>query len=76
MKLSSYGSKEKLIVQFQNRFEAKQAIYHYLNRPLATLSPAQLDYVDQIVGESLEKETVMTRVRQYFTLALCQPGEK
>jgi hypothetical protein len=65
-----------LVDQFQNRFEAKQAISNYLNRPLATLSPVQLDYVDQIVGESLEKETVMTKVRQYFTLALCQLGEK
>ncbi len=74
--VKSIPFEEKLIDQFQNRFEAKQAISHYLNRPLATLSPAQLDYVDQIVGESLEKETVMTKVRQYFTLALCQLGEK
>jgi hypothetical protein len=74
--VKSIPFEEKLIDQFQNRFEAKQAISHYLNRPLATLSPAQLDYVDQIVGESLEKEIVMNKVRQYFTLALCQLSEK
>ncbi|MDA0778214.1 MAG: hypothetical protein O3C19_03990, partial [Bacteroidetes bacterium] len=40
--VKSIPFEEKLIDQFQNRFEAKQAISHYLNRPLATLSPAQL----------------------------------
>ncbi|HAU0311432.1 TPA: transposase family protein [Legionella pneumophila] len=74
--MKSIPFEEKLLEKFQNRFEAKQAISQYLNRPLATLSATQLDYVNQIVGESLEKEAVMNKVKQYFTLVLCKSGEK
>ncbi len=74
--IQSIPFEEKLCDQFKNRLEAKQTIAHYLNRPLATLSTAQLAYIDEIASESLEKEVVMAKVKHYFTLALCQLNEQ
>lgn len=75
-KITAIPFEEKQPSQFQNRLEAKQAISRYLNRPLAELNEIQLAYIDQIVAESLEKEIVLSRVKQYFTLALCKSIER
>ena len=69
--LASIPFEEKTPSHFRNRLEAKQAIAHHLNRPLAELSDAQRAFIDEIVDGSLEKETVLSKVRDYFTLSLC-----
>jgi hypothetical protein len=33
---------------------------------LAKLPPEQLDYINTLVGETLQKQEVMARVRDYF----------
>ena len=75
-KITSIPFEEKTSDSFQNKLEAKQAIARYLNRPLGTLSDTQLNTINEIVSESLEKEQVIAKVKQYFTLALCQNGEQ
>lgn len=61
---------------FKNRLEAKQAIAHYLCRPLAELTAAQLAYIDQVIGESLNKTSVLSKIKHYFSLTLCHIGNK
>lgn len=75
-KITAIPFEEKISDIFQNKLKAKQAIARYLNRPLGTLNDAQLNTINQMVSESLDKEQIMTKVRQYFTLALCQNGEQ
>lgn len=61
---------------FSNRLEAKQAISTFLGRPLAELSPEHLAYINQAVAETLNKDLVLSKVKQYFSLALCNPKNK
>ncbi|HAU3958055.1 TPA: transposase family protein [Legionella pneumophila] len=57
---------------FVDKLEAKQAIARLLGKPLAELPPQQLAVINQIVEETLNKDQVESRVRQYFTLSLHQ----
>lgn len=66
---------EKNLV-FVDKLEAKQAIARLLGRPLAELLPQQLIAINQILDESLNKDQVVSRVRQYFTLSLHQVLKK
>ncbi len=61
---------------FSDQVEAKQAIARLLDKPLAALLPQQIDAINHIVGETLNKEQIESRVRQYFTLSLCQAINK
>ncbi|MCL5272059.1 MAG: DDE-type integrase/transposase/recombinase, partial [Gammaproteobacteria bacterium] len=55
---------------FIDKLDAKQAIARLLGKPLAELLPQQLEMINQIVEETLNKDQVESRVRQYFTLSL------
>jgi hypothetical protein len=55
---------------FVDKLDAKQAIARLLGKPLAELLPQQLEMINQIVEETLNKDQVESRVRQYFTLSL------
>lgn len=45
---------------------AKRAISDALGQPLARLSVEQRAFIDELLSETLQKKTVMERVRQYF----------
>ncbi len=51
---------------FNNTIEAKKAIAHYLVKPLAKLTPEQMTAVESILSETLKKEEVMTKIKDYF----------
>lgn len=61
---------------FNNKIEAKTAIAEDLGRPLARLTAAQIEEIDRILNETLDKKTVLAQVRTYFTLSLKKrPGD-
>ena len=63
--------------QFKNSIAAKTAIAEYLGRPLGRLAPVQLDEINRILTETLDKKTVMAEVKAYFTLNLRdRPGDE
>ena len=51
---------------FKNAIEAKRAIARYLLKPLAKLTPEQMAAVENILEETLNKEEVMTKIKNYF----------
>jgi hypothetical protein len=51
---------------FPSAIAAKRAIADYLALPLAKLPPEQLDFIKTLVGETLDKQEVLTQVRDYF----------
>jgi hypothetical protein len=53
-------------LRFANGIKARLAIADHLGQPLARLTPAQKDWIDALLDETLEKQTVMQRVRGYF----------
>lgn len=53
---------------FANTIAAKKAIADYLALPLAKLPPEQLDFINTLVANTLEKREVMTQVRSYFSV--------
>ncbi len=61
---------------FASKLDAKQAISRFLGKPLAELPLQQISAINQILEETLNKEQVETRVRQYFTLSLHQALNK
>lgn len=54
---------------FKNKLEAKTAIADYLGRPLSRLTDQQMGAVNTILDDSLDKHTVLEKVRAYFTLS-------
>ena len=63
---------EDKLALFASKLDARQAIARFLSKPLAELLPQQLNVINQILEETLNKEAVESRVRQYFTLSLHQ----
>lgn len=62
---------------FKNKIDAKTAIAEYLGRPLARLKSVQIDEINHILNETLDKKTVLAQVRTYFTLSLKdRPGDE
>ena len=53
-------------LRFKNAIAAKKAIAHYLVKPLAKLNNEQMAAVEAILEESLNKEEVMTKIKDYF----------
>ena len=51
---------------FKNAIEAKKAIAYYLVKPLAKLTPEQMAAVESILEETLNKQEVMTKIKDYF----------
>ena len=46
------------------------AIAEFLGRPLARLSPLQIEHINQVLEETLDKTLVMADIKSYFTSAL------
>ena len=51
---------------FKNVIAAKRAIADYLVKPLAKLTPEQMSEVNSILEKTLNKQEVMTFIRDYF----------
>lgn len=51
---------------FPSVIAAKRAIANYLGRPLAKLPAEQLEYIDNLLAETLKKPEVMDQIRDYF----------
>ena len=49
---------------YPNRIAAKRAIADYLGFPLGKLPLSQLERIDALVAETLNKQEVLTRVRE------------
>jgi hypothetical protein len=54
---------------FKNKLDAKTAIADYLGKPLSRLTDLQMAAINTILDESLDKKTVLEKVRAYFTLS-------
>ncbi|MDJ0591902.1 MAG: IS481 family transposase [Pleurocapsa sp. MO_226.B13] len=52
---------------FANAIAAKKAIAYYLVKPLAKLTSEQMAAVDSILEKTLNKEEVMTQIKDYFS---------
>ena len=55
---------------FKNKIDAKTAIAEFLGHSLAQLSSAQIDEINRIISETLDKKRVMAEVKNYFTIRL------
>lgn len=53
---------------YPDRLFAKRAIADYLGQALAKLSDDQREFIDTLLAETLNKKTVIKRVKQYFEL--------
>lgn len=51
---------------FPTVIAAKRAIADYLGYPLAKLTPEQMDKVNQILTDTLNKQEVLAQIRDYF----------
>ena len=51
---------------YLNKIEAKKAISDYLGIPLAKLDRIQLDRINEILENSLNKKEVIDQIRAYF----------
>lgn len=51
---------------FPSGIAAKKAIADYLVMPLARLPAEQLDFINTLVAETLDKQVVMAQVHEYF----------
>ena len=59
---------------FATPLEAKLAIACHLGRPLATLLVEQRQEIDGFITQTLHKETLLNKVRDYFKPRLYQSG--
>lgn len=55
---------------FKTTIEAKIAIAKFLGKPLATVPEIQRVELDKIISESLNKKTLLNRVKDFFKLKL------
>jgi hypothetical protein len=51
---------------FKNALAAKRAIADYLVKPLAKLTPEEMEAVNSILEKTLNKKEVMNLIRDYF----------
>jgi hypothetical protein len=51
---------------YPNVLAAKRAIADYLAIPLAKLPPEQLDWINTLVGATLDKKQVIEQVEEHF----------
>jgi len=56
-------------IAYLNALMAERAIADYLGIALAKLPPEQLDWVNDLVGTTLNKKHVIERVQEYFSHA-------
>ena len=55
---------------FTDRVAAKQAIASELGKPLAKLNPEQLDTINSIVAETLNKRLIFEQIHAFFNSPL------
>jgi transposase InsO family protein len=58
--------------KFKNPIEAKTAIARWLGYPLGRLLPEQLEQINSIVAEDLDKKVIMMQVKQLFKIKVVQ----
>ena len=58
---------------FPTIIAAKQAIADCLGRPLAKLTSEQMAYVEAICASTLNKQSVLKQVRDYFHSSMRRP---
>jgi len=63
-------------ITFKNIVEAKLAIAAYLGYPLSRLHSAQMNYVNKILAETLDKKIIMAQVRSYFAIRIVSTTEE
>jgi hypothetical protein len=56
--------------EFKSKVEAKIAISNYLGYPLAQLNSTQMEYINNLLSESLNKQIILRKVQDYFTLKI------
>ena len=56
---------------FKNTIEAKIAISKYLDKPLSILLSHQIEKIDEIISESLNKKVLLEKIKQFFTIRSC-----
>lgn len=61
-------------IYFQSNLEAKLAIAAYLGRPLAILHNAQLQQIEAFIKQTMQKEMLLSMVKDYFQLRLVKGG--
>lgn len=54
---------------FKNKLDAKTAVADYLGKPLSRLTDLQIAAINTILDETLDKKTVLDKIRAYFTLS-------
>ncbi len=54
---------------FKNKLDAKTAIADYLGKPLSRLTDQKIVAINTILDETLDKKTVLEKIRAYFTLS-------
>jgi hypothetical protein len=54
---------------FKNKLDAKTAIADYLGKPLSRLTDLQIVAINTILDESMDKKTVLEKIRAYLTLS-------
>jgi len=54
---------------FKNKLDAKTAIADYLGKPLSRLTDLQIAAINTILDATLDKKTVLDKIRAYFTLS-------
>ena len=57
---------EALEDRFASRVAAKLAIADEIAVPLARLSGADRDFIDEVLGQTLARGAVLARIRAYF----------
>ena len=62
-------------LRFPSILAAKLAIADYLGRPLAKLAAEDLDYIEALLKQTLERRTIITCVRGYFRDRARRQGE-
>jgi hypothetical protein len=62
-------------LRFPSILAAKLAIAGYLGRPLAKLAAEDLDYIEALLKQTLERRTIITCVRGYFRDRARRQGE-
>lgn len=54
-------------VDFKNKIEAKEFISNLLSRPLSTLSDGELNFINQLVSETLNRMEIKQQLKEYFS---------
>jgi hypothetical protein len=62
--------------KYKNAIEAKSAIARWLGFPLGRLLPEQIEQINSIIAENLDKKFIMMQVKQLFEVKILVSQEK